>query len=221
MIGVMSVGCAGCWLGVEATIRSALAGLPLPPSFDVTALVVFVNVPEEVAVMLTAKLHEALSARVAPVRLTLPAPAAAVIVPPPQLPLRPLGFASTCPDGSVSVNPIPVRARLGLGFEMLKVRFVAPFNATLALPYAFAIMGGTFVGGVCALLADEPPHAQVQKKLAVKSKSAKERDVSWLVRAVGVISITGFPAESLGLALRILDKGSSGDTDLLLGPSFF
>jgi hypothetical protein len=133
-MGVMSVGCAGCWLGVEATIRLADAVAPFPASLDVTALVVFFCVPEAVPVTLIVNVHDALAARLAPERLTLPDPAAAVIVPPPQFPVKPLGEATLCPDGKVSVKPIPLRAKFELGFDRLNVRVVVPFKATLAPP---------------------------------------------------------------------------------------
>jgi hypothetical protein len=53
--------------------------------------------------------QEELAERVAPERLTLLDPAAAVIVPPPQVPVKPFGTATTCPDGRVSVNPTPLK----------------------------------------------------------------------------------------------------------------
>jgi hypothetical protein len=76
---------------------------------------VFVFVPEAAAVTLIVNVHDALAARLAPDRLTLPDPTAAVIVPPPQFPIKPLGGATLCPDGSVSVKPIPLRANLNWG----------------------------------------------------------------------------------------------------------
>ena len=57
----------------------------------------------------TLKLHELLAARVAPERLTVPLAATAVIVPPPHVPDRPLGVATTKPAGSESVNATPVK----------------------------------------------------------------------------------------------------------------
>jgi hypothetical protein len=61
------------------------------------------------------KLHEALAARVAPDRLTLLDPADAVIAPAPQVPDKPLGVATICPVGRVSVNPTPLREIAALG----------------------------------------------------------------------------------------------------------
>src|SRR5277367_5496793 len=104
----MSVGCGGCWLAGE-TVTLAEAVLPLPPSTEVTALVVSFCVPVTVPETFTAKLQEAPPVRVAAERLTLPDPAAAVMTPPPQLPVNPLGVATSKPPGNVSVKPIPVR----------------------------------------------------------------------------------------------------------------
>ena len=90
----MSTGCGGCWLG-PATMRLAEAVPPLPASLEVTALVVLFCVPDVVPVTFTAKVHDAPAARVAPERLTLFEPAAAVIAPPPQLPVKLLGVPTT------------------------------------------------------------------------------------------------------------------------------
>ena len=139
----------------------AEAVLPFPPSTEVTALVVLFCVPVAVPETLTLKLHEALTASVAPERLTLLDPAAAVIVPPPQLPVRPLGVATTSPAGIVSVKPIPLREYLEpLGFDRVKVSDVALFKATLAAPNAFAIVGGTMLGGGGEPLPYEPPQPE-------------------------------------------------------------
>src|SRR5208282_2794542 len=111
-------------------------------SFDITALVVLLSVPSVVPVTLTEKLHDALAARVEPDRLTLPDPAVAVIVPPPQLPLRPLGVDTTSPAGNESVNPTPVRLAAVFGFERLKVSDLLPFSGIVAAPNALPIFGG-------------------------------------------------------------------------------
>jgi hypothetical protein len=76
-------------------MRLAEAVPPLPDSVEVTVLVVFFCVPEVMPVTFTTKVHEALAARVAPEKLTLFEPAAAVIAPPPQLPVKPLGVPIT------------------------------------------------------------------------------------------------------------------------------
>jgi hypothetical protein len=100
----------------------------------VTALVVLVCIPDAVPATFTENVQDALAASVADEKLTLFDPAKAAIVPPPQLPVRPLGLATTCPEGSESVKPMPLREMLALGLERLKVRDVIPLRATLADP---------------------------------------------------------------------------------------
>ena len=90
----------------------------------------------------TEKEQEPLVVRVAPVRLTRDVPAAAVIVPPPHEPVRPLGVATTSPAGKVSRKPIPVRVVLPFGFDRVKVSVVLPFSGMLAAPKDLVIVGG-------------------------------------------------------------------------------
>src|SRR5580658_1565829 len=167
----MSVGCGGCWLG-PATMRLAEAVPPFPASVEVTALVVLVCVPDVVPVTFTANEHEAVAAREAPERMTLLDPAAAVMVPPPQLPVKPFGVPTTCPAGRVSVKPIPLRDRLVLGLDRLNVRVVLPFNATLPAPKALPIMGGSVAGGGGGLLDEPPPQPTFQRRLAVTTHNS-------------------------------------------------
>src|ERR1700694_259105 len=79
------------------TVKLAEAVPPVPPSTEVTAPVVLCVVPAVVPLTFTLKVHEALPASVAPVKLMLPDPAVAVIVPPPQLPMSPFGVETTRP----------------------------------------------------------------------------------------------------------------------------
>src|ERR1700690_2612324 len=118
---------------------------PLPASVEVTALVTLFCVPAVVPAMFTAKVHEAPATRVAPARLTLLEPALAMIVPPPQVPVKPLGVDTVSPEGRVSVKPIPLKDKPELGFDRLNVSEVLPFNDTLVAPNFFAIVGGNFV----------------------------------------------------------------------------
>lgn len=205
---------------LEATSKPAEAVFPLPASFDVTALVVLFKFPEAADVTLTVSEQDALAGRLAAERITLPDPASAVIVPLPQLPLSPLGVATVCPVGRVSVKPIPLRERPALGFDRLNVSVVVPFNATLPLPYALAILGGITVGGGC-VPDDPPPQARLQKKLVVTSNSAR-RDVIWKIRFLKFIRVIGFADWYLGRVLRtprVWRSDSSGETGLALDPS--
>jgi hypothetical protein len=103
--------------------------LPFPPSVDVTLVVVFSLVlgVADVPVTLTEKVHEPPAAKVAVVgdpKLMVEVPAVAVIVPPPQLPLKPLGVDMTSPEGRLSVKLIPFSAVVGLGLVTVKLNEV-------------------------------------------------------------------------------------------------
>jgi hypothetical protein len=142
-------------------------------------------VPEAIPVTFTVKEHEAFAERVAPERLTLLDPAAAVMVPPPQLPVKPLGVATACPDGKASLKPMPLRDTLVFGFDRLKVRVVVPFNATLPAPNAFAMLGGS--GEEEVELPEPPPHAASQTRLTARTRSTAQRDIGGNVRVIGLI----------------------------------
>ena len=145
-MGVISVGSGGCWLG-PTTVIWAEAVPPFAASVEVTALVTLFCTPAAAPATFTAKVHEAPAAKLEPDRLTLFEQAAAVIVPPPQVPVNPLGVDTVSPDGRVSAKPIPLRELAEFGLDRLKVSVVVPFNATLAAPKVFAIVGGNMVGG--------------------------------------------------------------------------
>src|SRR5580704_4720790 len=144
-MGVMSVGSAGCWLG-PTTVICADAMPPFPASVEVTAVVTLFCAPTVAPTTFTAKVHVAPAARLAPERPTLFESAAAVIMPPPQLPVKPFGVDTVSPAGNVSVKPIPLRATAAFGFDKLKVSVVLLFNATLAAPNTLEIVGGSLVG---------------------------------------------------------------------------
>ena len=86
--------------------------------------------------------HEALAARVAPERVTLPLPAVAVMVPPPQVPLRPFGEETTKPAGSVSANATLVTDALLLGLLMVNVSEVLAFVKMDGAPKTLVTEGG-------------------------------------------------------------------------------
>jgi hypothetical protein len=124
------------------TLMLAEAVPPVPPSVDVTLPVVLFLVPGVVPVTFTANVHEEDAARLAPVKLILPEAATAVIVPPPQVPVRPLGVETARPEGSVSVKPTPLSDVVVLLFWIVKLRLVEPFSGMLAAPKALIITGG-------------------------------------------------------------------------------
>lgn len=127
---------------IAATMTLAAAVPPTPPSSEVTVLVVLFFVPTVVPVALTLKVHEAVAASVAPVKLTLPDPAVAATAPPPQLPVSPFGVETTSPAGSQSLKPMTVNETAALGLVRVKLSEVVPFSGTLAVPKDFTIVGG-------------------------------------------------------------------------------
>jgi hypothetical protein len=140
----MSVG------GVAPTITLAEVAPPVPPSTDVTAPLVLFFAPDVVAVTFTLNVHEPVAASVAPVKLILPDPPAAVIEPPPQLPVSPVGAETTTPNGNVSVKPTPVRALLALGLVIVKLSDVVPPTGRLAARKDAIVGGPTGCGSASA-----------------------------------------------------------------------
>jgi hypothetical protein len=127
-------------VGEAVTVRVALEVLPAPLSLEDTVTLLFFT-PPVVAVTLTLKVQEAEAARVAPDRLTVPEPAAAVMVPPPHVPVRALGAETTRPAGNESVKATPVNERLVFGLLMVKLRVLFPFTATATGLNVFVICG--------------------------------------------------------------------------------
>src|SRR5260221_7621254 len=113
-------------LAIEGGARTTMlaeATPPVPASIEVTAPVLLNFAPAVVPVTLTEKVQPAAgaAARVAPLRLMLPEPATAVIVPPPQAPDRPWGLATARPAARLSVKPAPPKEARGFGSARGKV----------------------------------------------------------------------------------------------------
>ena len=108
--------------GAASTRIVSLAAFPAPPSVELTALVVLRKLPAFVASTFTLKMQLALSNNVAPDRLTVPDPAVAVMVPPPQSPDNPLGVATANPPGSISVKADTGQRESGIGVGQNKVQ---------------------------------------------------------------------------------------------------
>ena len=128
--------------GGATTLTLAEAVPPVPPSVEVTLPVVLFCVPAAVPVTFTEKVQEALAARVAPDRPMTFVPAVAVIVPPPQEPVSPLGVEMISPAGKVSLKPIPDRLCVVFGLLIVKLNEVEPFSGIEAAPKALLIAGG-------------------------------------------------------------------------------
>ena len=112
--------------GGPTTVIVSVAAVPAPPSVEFTVTELLFT-PAVVPCTSTLTVHDAVAAKVPPERLAEPAPATGLNVPPHVL--LPLGVgATTSPAGKVSVNPIPVSITFVLGFVMLMVSVVVPFN---------------------------------------------------------------------------------------------
>jgi len=130
-------------VGGPATVTVAvLLVAPAPDSFDETAPVVFACAPAVTPVTFTPNVHDAFAASVPPDKFRLLAPAVAVTVPLPQVPVSPFGEEITRPTGNVSTNPTPVSADVfPAGFVIVKLKVVDPFSGMLAAPNALLIVG--------------------------------------------------------------------------------
>jgi hypothetical protein len=141
-------------VGGLATVTVAEAVLPVPPLVEVTAPVVLFFTPELVPVTFTMTLQEPLTATVPPLRLILPLPAMAVVVPP-QVLLSPLGVLTAKPAGRVSVKATPFSATvLAAGLVMVSARLVLPFIGIAAAPNALLMLGGITTDSVCCAEAE-------------------------------------------------------------------
>jgi hypothetical protein len=127
--------------GGAATVNVALEVFPVPPFVELTVTLLFFT-PAVVPVTFTENVHEVDGTKLAPERLTLEEPATAVIAPPPQVPVNPLGVATTSPAGRLSVNAIPLSVEFVFELVIVKLRVVLPFSGTVAAPNDFVIEGG-------------------------------------------------------------------------------
>lgn len=159
--------------GGVATVRTAVAVLPVPALLELTALLLFVKLPDAVAVTLSASVQLLPVATVPPLRVIAPVAASAVAIPP-QLFASPLGVEITNPAGSVSLNPTPVSDTVfAAGLVIVKASEVVLFTAILGAPNDSAMVGaagelgvglglgvGRGVGvGPGSALPPPPPHA--------------------------------------------------------------
>jgi hypothetical protein len=147
--------------GPITVIVAVLLVAPGPLSFDETAPVVLFLTPAVVPVTFTLNVHDALAASVAPVRLTDEEPAAAVMVPPPQEPVRPFGVETTSPAGRLSVNAMPVSERALFGLLIVKLSDVPVFTRMLLAPKAFVIVGGVATVRFAVAVLPVPPLVEV------------------------------------------------------------
>src|SRR5215469_189614 len=147
--------------GGATTAMLAEAVPPVPPSVDVTAPVVLFCCPAAVPVTFTLNVQEAVTARVAPDKLITLVFCVAVIVPPPQVPVRPFGVEIIRPAGKVSLNPIPVSVVDVFGLLMVKLRLVEPFNGRLPVPNALLMLGGEITTMLALEVLPVPPFVEL------------------------------------------------------------
>ena len=137
----MLSGAAGCHESLPITVTVAEADAPVPPSFEVTALVVLFLVLAVVPTTFSVIAHHPLIDRRPLTSATTPEPAGAVSAPP-QVLVKPFGSPTTRPAGSTSVKPTPVSAAVAFGLVSAMVSVVVPVTGMLANPKALAIVGG-------------------------------------------------------------------------------
>ncbi len=130
---------------------TAVAAGPIGVLPESNGSVVFVSRPAGAPVAVTSTVKEQLApgAKVAPAKLIMFVAATAVIVPPPQDPVTPLGVATTKPAGSVSLK-LRFVAEMGLGLNRLKVKPAVPPGPTPARLNAFVKLSGSWA------VADNP-----------------------------------------------------------------
>jgi hypothetical protein len=85
----------------------------------------------------------------------------AVIVPPPQVPVSPLGVEIISPAGNVSANPMPERLCVVLLFWIVKLSDVDPFRGTLAAPNTLLSTGGAVTVRLAFEVFPVPPSVEV------------------------------------------------------------
>ncbi len=144
--------------GGVATVKFAVAVLPVPPLVEVTLPVVLVYCPEAAPVTVTLNWHWLFTAMVAPVS-AMPVGAVVVSVPPQTVAEA---LATVRPVGNVSVKATPVSATmLAAGFVMVKVSDVVAFSAIVDGLKTLAIDGGATTLTLAEAVPPVPPSVEV------------------------------------------------------------
>ncbi len=149
-------------VGGAITLMVADAVPPVPPSTEVTLPVVLFWSPPAVPTTFTENVHDPEAASDAPDRLIKLVFCVSVIVPPPHVPVCPLGVAITRPAGSVSLKPMPVSAVPVFGLLIVKLSTAVPVTAILGAPNDLLMVGGaTTVSTAVLLVVPAPPSVEV------------------------------------------------------------
>src|SRR5262245_64010407 len=141
--------------GGATTVMLAFEVLPVPPSVEVTSTELFLT-PAIVPCTFNETVQLALAANVPADKLTVPAPATAVAVPP-QLFVRFGVLATTRPAGRLSVNAKPFNVTAVLGLVMVNVNVVEPFSGIVNAPKALMIDGGLATVRLAVAVLPVPP----------------------------------------------------------------
>jgi hypothetical protein len=123
-------------LGGATTVMVAVAGRPVPPSFEVMAVVELFFTPAEVPVTLIDSPQWPDAAKLTPEKVITLLEAEMV---PPQVAKLKSGVVR--PAGSVSVSPTPVSA-VELGLDISKASVVVPFRGIDETPKVLDTVGG-------------------------------------------------------------------------------
>src|SRR5690349_12586246 len=120
----------------------SLAGAPVTPSLELTGLVVFFSVPAVTPVTFTLNVHDELGVSLAPDKKIVFVAGPVLVVPPPQLPVKPLGTAISRPSGKGSAKLRLVKGVSRSLLKIVKVNEVVPFTGMRDAPKAFVMVGG-------------------------------------------------------------------------------
>jgi hypothetical protein len=159
--GIVEAPNALLMVGGATTVKLAKAVVPLPPSVELTALVVLFCTPAATPATLTEKVHELFAAIVPPVRVIEVLLFFAVIVPDPQEPVRSLGAATWSPVGRLSVNATPPRLCAAFGLVIVKLKLVVPFSGIVAAPNTLLIVGGVTTVTLAEAVPPVPPSVEL------------------------------------------------------------
>src|SRR5437899_4168420 len=144
--------------GGVATVRFAVAVLPVPPFVEVALPVVFVYWPDEAPVTVTLNWHWPLTAIVAPER-AMPVGAVVVNVPPHAVADA---LATARPVGSVSVKATPVSGSgFPAGFVTVNVSNVVAFSAIVEGAKPLPMEGGASTVRLADAVPPVPPSVEV------------------------------------------------------------
>ena len=148
-------------VGGPTTVTVSEAVPPAPLSLVVMVPVVLFLTPMVVPVTLT--LNEQFPAgSITPlVRLMVPEPAVAEMVPLPHPPVMFGTVATTSPAGRVSVNETPVSPSVALELVMLKVNVVVPLSGKMLVPNDLVKPGGAATESVSLAVPPVPPSFEV------------------------------------------------------------